>query len=89
MTRFVNGTPSEIFFSAHSAGEVYTWDAVQKENNRPVSYSALGTHANYATPGDHNITNGVPSSIVKDRTDAGVRWDTAANYVRCPVCRPR
>lgn len=40
------------------------------------------TGQNYATPGDHNLTNDVPSSIVKDRTDAGVRWDTVANYVR-------
>ena len=52
MIRFVNGTPAYIFVSAHSGGEVYTWNALQKEGNRPVTYSAVGTHANYATPGD-------------------------------------
>ena len=46
MTRFINGTPSAVFNSAHSDGEVFTYAALEKENGRPIGYSAVGSHAN-------------------------------------------
>lgn len=49
MIRFKDGVPQEIFYSQHSDGFGYTWDAVAKNGDRPVVYVALGTHANYPT----------------------------------------
>jgi len=48
MVRFVNGVPDTIFLSAHSGGFAYKWSAVEKSGDRPVTYIATGTHANYA-----------------------------------------
>lgn len=48
MVRFVNGVPSVVSYSEHSGGSAYTYAAVQKIGVRPVSYTAIGTHANYA-----------------------------------------
>ena len=49
MIRFVNGTPEAIFYSQHSDGLAYAWDTVEKHGERPVVYSATGSHANYPT----------------------------------------
>jgi hypothetical protein len=34
MIRFVNGKPTQVWFSEHSNGEAFTWDAVEKTNDR-------------------------------------------------------
>lgn len=51
MIRFSNGTPQAIWYSQHSSGQAFTYHAVEKQSRRPISYSANGTHANYASPG--------------------------------------
>ncbi|KAI4122725.1 MAG: hypothetical protein LQ338_005656 [Usnochroma carphineum] len=51
MIRFKNGLPEAIWYSQHSYGEAFTYSAVEKQGQRPVTYSAKGTHANYATTG--------------------------------------
>ena len=51
MIRFQNGIPQAVWFSQHSFGEAFTYDAVQKQGVRPISYSAVGSHANYAIAG--------------------------------------
>lgn len=51
MVRFSNGTPQAMWFSQHASGQAFTYNAVQKEGKRPYTYSANGTHANYAVAG--------------------------------------
>ena len=48
MVRFVNGVPDTIFLSAHSGGSAYKYSTIAKDGDRPVTYIAIGTHANYA-----------------------------------------
>ena len=44
---------------------------------RPVIYSAVGSHAMYATPGDHSYV--LPFHMLKDVTDRGPLWDPSKN----------
>ncbi|KAG5289379.1 vacuolar protein sorting protein 62 [Histoplasma ohiense] len=78
LVRFHNGTPKAIYFSEHSFGEAFSYDAVEKMGKRPVIYSASGTHAMYATPGTHAYI--LPWGLLHDRTDRGPLWDPARNY---------
>lgn len=75
--RFLNGEPQAVFFSEHSAGAAYEYAAVEKIGVRPVSYSARGTHANYARPGVHYYA--IPLHLLADVTDKGTLWDVTMN----------
>lgn len=75
--RFQHGKPKAVFFSEHSFGEAYTWDAVEKSGKRPIGFSATGTHAMYATPGLHPYV--LPGGILHDVTDRGPLWDPVQN----------
>ncbi|KAF2445604.1 hypothetical protein P171DRAFT_472324 [Karstenula rhodostoma CBS 690.94] len=75
--RFQDGVPKAVFFSEHSFGEAYTWDAVEKSGKRPVGFSATGTHAMYATSGVHPYI--LPGGILHDVTDRGPLWDPTKN----------
>ncbi|KAL1638994.1 Vacuolar protein sorting-associated protein 62 [Diplodia intermedia] len=77
VVRFHNGKPKAVFFSEHSFGEAYAWDAVEKIGKRPVGYIATGTHAMYATPGTHSYI--LPWGLLHDITDRGPLWDPALN----------
>jgi hypothetical protein len=84
LIRFYNGVPKAVFFSAHSGGLAYSYDAVEKgegkgREGRPVLYSAFGSHAMYATPGKHPYI--LPFGILADVTDKGPLWDPAQNYL--------
>ena len=48
MVRFIDGVPDTVYYSEHSSGAAYKYSAVEKIGDRPVSYTATGTHANYA-----------------------------------------
>ncbi|KAI1865876.1 uncharacterized protein JN550_008134 [Neoarthrinium moseri] len=83
MVRFESGIPRAMFFSEHEGGQAYAWQAVEKRGNttetqRPVIYSAVGSHAMYATPGDHPYV--LPFKMLKDVTDRGPLWDPAQNF---------
>lgn len=77
MIRFENGVPRGIFFSEHEGGQAYAWNAVEKRGDRPVLYSAVGSHAMYALPGEHAYI--LPFRMLKDVTDKGPLWDPALN----------
>ena len=75
--RFHKGEPQAVFFSEHNFGSAYSYEAVEKLGKRPVIYSAVGTHAMYATPGLHPYV--LPWGILHDETDRGPLWDPALN----------
>ena len=77
MVRFENGEPRGIFFSEHEGGQAYAWEAVEQRGERPIIYSAVGSHAMYALPGTHPYI--LPFGILKDVTDKGPLWDPALN----------
>ncbi|KAG6008933.1 hypothetical protein E4U43_000084 [Claviceps pusilla] len=77
MIRFEHGVPRGIFFSEHEGGQAYAWDAVEKRGSRPVIYSAVGSHAMYATLGEHPYV--LPFKMLKDVSDKGPLWDPALN----------
>ena len=89
MVRFENGVPRALFMSEHAGGQAYAWGALEKRATltnvsgvvetveRPVIYSAIGSHAMYAFPGDHPYV--LPFSMLKDETDRGPLWDPAKN----------
>ncbi|PTB70116.1 hypothetical protein BBK36DRAFT_1173339 [Trichoderma citrinoviride] len=72
MVRFRDGKPIGIWYSQHVSGAAYDWNhkALSKEDERPLVFSAYGSHANYASPGDH-----VHDSALIDYCDAGRLWD--------------
>ena len=55
MIRFRDGLPEAVWYSQHEYGLAYTYNAVQKIGKRPVSFSARGSHANYAVAGAHDL----------------------------------
>jgi len=75
--RFQHGEPKAVFFSEHNFGSAYSYEAVEKIGKRPVVYSAVGSHAMYATPGGHPYV--LPWGILHDQTDRGPLWDPALN----------
>ncbi|KAI4231991.1 MAG: hypothetical protein LQ352_008373, partial [Teloschistes flavicans] len=92
LVRFQHGKPTHVFVSEHYFGQAYTYDAVEKAGGeksesegagkgkgkgRPVVYSAVGTHAMYATPGHHPYV--LPLGLLHDETDKGPLWDPALN----------
>ena len=88
LVRFQNGTPTTVFLSEHFFGEAYTFDAMetfsvpgagQHGKSRPVVYSAIGTHAMYATPGAHPYV--LPFGILHDETSKGALWDPSLNVL--------
>ncbi|KAI9820426.1 MAG: Vacuolar protein sorting-associated protein 62 [Thelocarpon impressellum] len=77
LVRFVDGKPSFVFLSEHFFGEAYKFEAVEKRGQRPIVYSAVGSHAMYATAGVHSYI--LPLGLLADTTDAGPLWDPAQN----------
>lgn len=45
--------------------------------SKPIIYSAVGTHAMYATPGIHEYV--LPWGLLHDQTDRGPLWDPILN----------
>ncbi|KAL8286940.1 hypothetical protein RQP46_003946 [Phenoliferia psychrophenolica] len=81
MIRFLDGVPQSMFYSQHSDGEAFTYEAVEKEGVRPVLYVATGSHANYATAGqqDYGFPAYANPGILADYTDKGHLWDSNQN----------
>jgi hypothetical protein len=86
MVRFQasTGEPQAIWYSQHSLGQAFEFEVVNKlaDTERPVVYSARGTHANYATAGVHeSVIPGLafPGVILADQTSEGPFWDPTLN----------
>lgn len=83
MVRFQHGIPRAMFLSEHAGGKAYLWKALEKQAQkdgkpaRPVIYSAVGSHAMYASPGMHPYV--LPFKMLKDITDKGPLWDPSLN----------
>jgi hypothetical protein len=82
MVRFKTSTgePQAIWYSQHSLGQAFGFEVVSKlaDTQRPVVYSARGSHANYATPGQHeSVIPGLafPGVLLPDETSEGPFWD--------------
>ncbi|KAH8809293.1 hypothetical protein F5884DRAFT_753778 [Xylogone sp. PMI_703] len=81
--RFQDGKPISVWYSQHNSGQAFSYDALSKNGVRPIVYSAVGSHANYAVPGTHAMVQPIPggpimniSSItLNDFTSAGAIWD--------------
>jgi hypothetical protein len=86
MIRFLDGKPQAVWYSQHTSGEAFAYNVLEKAGQRPITYSANGTHANYAIPGpkDHTIPGfNLPVAILlKDYCDRGTLWDpTKSAYI--------
>lgn len=77
LVRFRNGKPEYVFLSEHNFGEAYAFSALEKIGKRPVTFSATGSHAMYATPGSHPYV--LPLGLLHDQTDRGPLWDPSQN----------
>jgi len=67
-----DGTPGTAAYAQHTAGEVCSWDRVEKTpDGHPVVYIADGSHASYFTAGDHVIPGG--AGYTDDADGAGAR----------------
>lgn len=78
MIRFQNGTPQAVWYSQHDNGEAFTYDCLEKSGIRPITYSANGSHANYAVSGPHS--HGIPDinlpiGPVTDNTDVRLHFN--------------
>lgn len=86
MIRFVDGRPTYIWYSQHGDGQAFNYNCTEKDGQRPIDYSANGTHANYAIAGNHDHTipdlnlDGV--GVLTDFTGRGKLWDPllSANF---------
>ncbi|POS84938.1 hypothetical protein EPUL_002482, partial [Erysiphe pulchra] len=78
MLRFKNGVPEALWLSQHAKGQAFTYKAMKKQGDRPIVFSARGTHALYSTGGNHDHT--LPSAnlrvgLVIDKSSEGALWD--------------
>ncbi|CCH60251.1 hypothetical protein TBLA_0C04540 [Henningerozyma blattae CBS 6284] len=95
LVRFFKGKPQYLWLSAHSGGTAYQFGAIEKLEKlrhdedgkltpevieRPLIFSARGTHANYASVGQH--PHDVPFFFMplSDFTDRGPLWDPSLNF---------
>uniref|UniRef100_A0A060SXM1 ARAD1A05192p n=1 Tax=Blastobotrys adeninivorans TaxID=409370 RepID=A0A060SXM1_BLAAD len=82
LVRFKDGQPQILWMSAHGGGSAYRFSAMEKlrtDSSRPIIFSARGTHANYASVGQHS--HDLPYYMLSDFTDRGPLWDPRENFL--------
>ncbi|KAG6271204.1 hypothetical protein E4U48_003563 [Claviceps purpurea] len=72
MVRFHQGKPTGIYYSQHEDGAAYSWTSskLSLQDERPLVFSAYGSHANYVSPGNH-----IHSKALIDFCNTGLLWD--------------
>jgi hypothetical protein len=66
--------PMAVYFYGHGAPSRRTWDQLEREDDHPVVYSALDSHASYSEGGTTKVCGDLGSS--NDIRDQGFHWDT-------------
>lgn len=83
LVRFYNGTPVVVWMLAHGGGLAYHYGLVEHDRDfggtHPVIFSARGTHANYASTGEH--PHDLPYGMLNDYADRGALWNPGANFL--------
>lgn len=64
MVRFLDGVPQAVFYSQHSDGQGYAYNATEKLGVRPVIYVAEGSHVSNRIP--EPGSNGLTGIVVVD-----------------------
>lgn len=82
LVRFYKGEPKIVWMSAHGGGGGFFYKNLEKyalDARHPIIFSARGTHANYASVGQH--PHDLPYEILSDFTDRGPLWNPSKNYL--------
>ena len=79
MIRFKDGKPEYVYVSQHAFGSAYNYSCLEMIGQRPVVFSAIGTHGMYVTEGAHHYTRLGP--LLGDHTGRGPLWDPTLNYL--------
>ncbi|RSH81992.1 Vacuolar protein sorting-associated protein 62 [Apiotrichum porosum] len=84
--RTVNGTAESADFDTHSGGKfsagTYRWQEIERFNDRPVAYIAMGSHGMWPVPGKHVYAQLLNLWQLYDITDDnGAIWDTHGRVV--------
>ncbi|KAJ3018804.1 hypothetical protein HKX48_002621 [Thoreauomyces humboldtii] len=84
--RFESGTPTQMYFSEHDAGTAVDFSIVELDANsqKPITYVAVGSHANYPTNGNngkhpYSLPLGVLADYTSDASSA-IMVDASQNY---------
>jgi hypothetical protein len=78
-----NGTnyvkPVQVYYSAHSFGNIYNWADVGKEvTTHPIVYSASGSHGMWKDAGNH-VYQDIVIAQLTDVCNQGTAWNTWNN----------
>jgi hypothetical protein len=70
--------PIRVFYYNHGDGDLYDWDAVQKEEGHVIVFSARGSHGSYpiASPDPFGFPTDAPEVLGHDHTGYGLKWKT-------------
>ncbi|OXL07984.1 hypothetical protein C348_03851 [Cryptococcus neoformans Gb118] len=84
--RTVDGVPVSVDFSTHEGGRLSAgtvrWEDVEKVDDRPVAYVAMGSHGVWPEPGDHVYADlGNIFKVVDKTDDEGPIWDALDNVI--------
>ncbi|CAK9439891.1 uncharacterized protein LODBEIA_P39910 [Lodderomyces beijingensis] len=82
LVRFYKGEPVIVWMSAHGGGGAFYYHNLEKwhmDERHPIIFSAMGTHANYPSVGQH--PHDLPYDILSDFTDRGPLWNPERNYL--------
>jgi hypothetical protein len=72
-----NNRATAVAYYQHTGHEEKRWRDVPKQGSHPLVFSAKGSHASYASPGDKDL--GVPFGVVQDHAGRGAKWQTWQN----------